>query len=69
MKKIGTVFLCLLAALALWASSFEAGKRHAIEDSVMYIVEFEDPDVYPEFDTLVYIELDNITYSHGMYVG
>lgn len=68
MRKVVTVALCILAAVCLWCRAFDAGIQHAICDSEMYIVEYDDPDV-TEYDTIVYIDLDDSTYSHGLYVG
>lgn len=67
-NKIFTAALCVIAALCLWASAFNAGIHHAIYDGECYIVDFEDPDA-PEGDTILYIDLDNETYIHWLYIG
>ena len=75
MKKILSVALILIAAVMLWSYSFQAGVRHAIEDSCIWTVERYDPDNPYEnlrddgTDQTIYIELDGELYEHGMYQG
>ena len=74
MKKILTVALILTAAVMLWAYSFQAGVRHAIEDSCIWTVDCynpEDPEAsaWGEYDQVIYIDLDGNLYEHGMYQG
>ena len=67
-SKVIAAVLCIIAALCLWASAFESGKNHAICDAICYIVDYDDPDA-PEGDTILYIELDDNLYTHGLYIG
>ena len=67
-KKITTALMVLTAALMLWTMAFESGKNHAICDAVCYIVDYEDPEA-PQGDTILYIELDDNTYEHWLYIG
>ena len=60
------------------AAAFLAGRsegiRHAIEDSEIWTVDRYDPE-NPEdsewngYDQLIFIELDEQLYEHGMYQG
>ena len=72
MKKI----ICIIAAIILLSTAYllghQEGKRHAIEDSIIWTVNCYDPDnpeasAWNGYDQLIYIELDDNLYQHGMY--
>lgn len=77
MKKIAIVAV-ILAALWFTANAsriaYQAGIRHAIEDSEIWTVDVYTPG-HPElsewngYDQQIFITLDGETYSHGMYQG
>ena len=75
MKKIVIACAAILAAAiaaASWSLGRAAGIRHAIEDSVVFTVDRYDPDApeesaWGEYDQLIFIELDDEIYMHGMY--
>ena len=74
MKKFLVTVAALLAAAALYAGAFSAGVRHAIEDSEIWTVTCYNPEnpeesAWGEYDQLIYIELDDNLYMHGMYQG
>ena len=74
MKHFSILALAILAALFIALSSYRLGIRHAIEDSVIWTVDCYDPENPDEsawngYDQLIYIELDNDLYTHGMYQG
>lgn len=64
--------MCIGVA-ALFAAAFllgrGAGIRHAIEDSEMAIVEFNDPDIPDSYDIRIWIDLDGQSYEHYGYIG
>ena len=76
MKKIICIIAALLAAAAIaagaWSAGRAAGIRHAIEDSEIWTVDVYNPDdpessAWGEYDQIIYIDLDGDTYEHGMY--
>ncbi len=79
MKKIICIIAALLAAAAITAGAWSAGRaagiRHAIEDSEIWTVERYDPDNPDETaredgtDQTIYIDLDGEIYEHGMHQG
>ena len=74
MKKVWTVILCLIAGLCLWANAYNVGIHHAIYDSCIWTVDRYDPEnpdasAWGEYDQVIYIELDDNLYTHGMYQG
>lgn len=64
--------MCIGAA-ALLAAAFLLGRstgiRHAIEDSEMAIVEFNDSDIPNSYDIRIWIDLDGQSYEHYGYIG
>ena len=55
-----------------YCAGYADGVQHAIEDSIIFTVDVYNPDApeesaWGEFDQLIYIELDDETYVHGMY--
>jgi len=76
MKKIICIIAALLAAAAIaagaWSAGRAAGIRHAIEDSKIWTVDVYNPDdpessAWGEYDQIIYIDLDGDIYEHGMY--
>lgn len=69
------VIAVMLIAMALLVPyAYRKGVQHAIEDSVIFTVDLYDPDnpeasAWGEYDQVIYIELDDNTYVHGMYQG
>lgn len=68
MKKL---ILGIAVAIAL-VTAFTLGRiegiRHAIEDSCLYVMEFDDE--YPDkFDIRIWIDLDGHVYEHFGYIG
>lgn len=66
------VLLGIAVAVAL-VTAFTLGRiegiRHAVEDSCLYITEFDDDD-YPEtFDVRIWFDLDGQVYEHFGYIG
>ena len=72
-KKIITAALAAILILAAYAAGHREGKRHVIEDSIIWTVEVYDPDndAHPldDFDQIIYIDIDGELYEHGMIQG
>lgn len=73
MKKVFIIAAIIVAIIAIVAS-FVLGRidgiRHAIEDSEMWIVEFDDPDVEQQgHDLRIWIDLDGQSYEHFAFIG
>lgn len=71
MKKIICIIAALLVILAAYTMGHQEGIRHALEDSIIWTVDVYNPDNPDEsawngYDQLIYIELDNNLYTHGM---
>lgn len=67
MKKI----LTIIAAMLIAAAAYQAGIRHAIEDSEIWTVDVYNPNNPEEsawngYDQRIMIELDGNIYEHGM---
>lgn len=63
-----------VCAAALLVAAFVLGRmdriRHAIEDSEMCIVEFNDEEVLRKgYDLRIWIDLDGQSYEHFGYIG
>lgn len=66
LKGVVVTFVVVLTAVL----SFSLGVRHAIYNSEMCIVEFDDPEVFEKgFDVRIWIDLDWQTYEHYGYIG
>lgn len=74
MKKAITIILAIALLIAAFIAGRAEGIRHAIEDSEIWTVDRYNPDC-PEdsewngYDQLIFIELDEQLYEHGMYQG
>lgn len=70
MKKIlfGIVasILCIAAIILAYRAGHKEGFRHAIEDSVHFIVDYEEHD---DYDYDLYIDIDGNTYLTKLFVG
>lgn len=67
--------LLVIVAIATYFMGRNAGIRHAIYDAEIWTVERYDPDdpdstLRPDgYDQTIYIDLDGMTYEHGMHQG
>lgn len=70
MKKIlfgiGASILCIAAIILAYRAGHKEGFRHAIEDSVHFIVDYEEHD---DYDYDLYIDIDGNTYLTTLFVG
>lgn len=74
MKKTLAIIAALILILTAYILGHQEGKRHAIEDSIIWTVDVYNPDdpeasAWNGFDQLIYIELDDQLFEHGMYQG
>lgn len=69
MKKI----MLFVSVAALLVGAFLLGRfdgiRHAVEDSELWIVEFDDPDIPGNYDLRIWIDLDGQSFEHFGYIG
>ena len=70
MKKIllGIVasILCVAAIILAYRAGHKEGFRHAIEDSVHFIVDYEEHD---DYDYDLFIHIDGDEYKTTLFVG
>jgi hypothetical protein len=70
MKKIlfgiGACALAIVALFIAYRAGHKEGMRHAIEDSVHFIVDYEEHD---DYDYDLYIDIDGNTYLTTLFVG
>ena len=77
MKKtiVSAVVAAIITALlfGFYQAGYREGKRHVIEDSIIWTVEVYDPgnDAYPleDYDQIICIDIDGDLYEHGMVQG
>lgn len=72
MKKTLAIIAALILLLTAYTLGRQEGQRHAIEDSIIWTVDCYNPDdpdasAWNGYDQLIYIELDDQLYQHGMF--
>lgn len=68
-KRILVLLLAIVFGTAIYFAYY-AGIRHAISESVYYIVDFDEVRFNGSvYDTTLYIELDGDVYAQGLYIG
>lgn len=72
MDKIIIACIITLLLLTAYILGHQEGQRHAIEDSIIWTVDCYNPDdpdasAWNGYDQLIYIELDDQLYQHGMF--
>lgn len=72
MRKIIIAGIIALLLLTAYTLGHQEGKRHALEGSIIWTVDCYNPDdpdasAWGEYDQVIYIELDDQLYQHGMF--
>lgn len=68
-KAVKLTAAAVLAALLLtgaWTLGRREGVRHAVEDSHLWILEWDE---HEDYDLDIHIEIDDNWYVHSCYVG
>ena len=64
---IGIALLMLVGIVAIsYNAGYKEGMRHAIEDSVHFIVDFDE---HEDYDYDLYIDIDGDLYQTALFVG
>ena len=67
MILIGIALLMLVGIVAIsYNAGYKEGMRHAIEDSVHFIVDFDE---HEDYDYDLYIDIDGDLYQTALFVG
>lgn len=67
MRKLIAGIAIAAALAAAFAIGNETGKRHVIQDSELWIVDFEETETGA--DLTVHIHIDGNSYAHDCYIG
>lgn len=73
-KRILALCAAVLSVVLLCAACFmlgrENGKKHVLEDSELWVMEFDDSEVLERgYDLRIWIDLDGNSYEHFAYIG